>query len=36
MNIPTKEDLNKVASSSNLEAANQVLYIPTNVKTSNQ
>jgi hypothetical protein len=36
MNIPTKVDLNKVVSSSNLEEANQVLYIPTKVKIMNQ
>jgi hypothetical protein len=36
INIPTKVDLNKVVSSSNLEAANQVLYIPTKMKIRSQ
>jgi hypothetical protein len=36
INIPTKDDLNKVESSSNLEAANHVRYIPTKVNKSIQ
>jgi hypothetical protein len=36
MKIPTKVDLNKVVSSSNLDEANHVLYIPTKVKIISQ
>ena len=34
--IPTKDDLKSVDNSSNREAANQVRYIPTNVKIRSQ